>query len=599
MAGGSTVYDVKIQYSLDDKASAALDHLSAKADETAHHVGSIKEGMLALGELFLGKEALAKGKELFIDLNSQMEEMEVKMSTMLEYNMGTPFEEAEVATKKLISGWLKFSEITPMTGIQITDFGTKMSSAVLAVGGSLEDLDRLSRKGSIVGNLLGGKGGLDQAGLQFREALAGNVRKTQLINQQLLGPYLKQQGLSIDNFNALTGSKRLEVMLGAVEKMAGSGGVKAQAKGWEAVISTLEHKIEMLGMKVGDKLFGALKTDVYAINQWLSNHPKELEAFAENFSSALMTGFRAVKDSIMWLVDHKETLMALGAAWGLGKLAGPLGGNAGAGGFAGMGGLLKGFGSASTRSGWNAEAMGKLANGGIDIQSIVQRAGLGIALSHLTNDFSQLHPAIGTFNTGLSAVLMGMSSLPGPIGFVAGALEALFQGLQWIVGKLDSLQADDVKKAGDYLAMSSLFSGQNSANANARTIFRRSQEMGAIDEYGHLKSTKFQQSMLNQASEGKVDLSGKDMSRMAIMAASAIDTLSVKDKWAMMHPGGKPADDPTAGKPTGKAANVNVNIQKIEVASDDPDRFVFGMTKAFEKLNRNRTQAEGTLRRGF
>ncbi len=48
-----------------------------------------------------------------------------------------------------------------------------------------------------------------------------------------------------------------------------------------------------------------------------------------------------------------------------------------------------------------------------------------------------------------------------------------------------------------------------------------------------------------------------------------------------------------------RKANVNVTINKIEVASDDPDRFVLGAISSFEEIVRNPTQAASAVRGGF
>lgn len=53
-------------------------------------------------------------------------------------------------------------------------------------------------------------------------------------------------------------------------------------------------------------------------------------------------------------------------------------------------------------------------------------------------------------------------------------------------------------------------------------------------------------------------------------------------------------DVPAAAPP-----KVDVTINKIEVASDDPDRFVHGMVSSFAEVVRNPTQARDTLRGGF
>lgn len=57
--------------------------------------------------------------------------------------------------------------------------------------------------------------------------------------------------------------------------------------------------------------------------------------------------------------------------------------------------------------------------------------------------------------------------------------------------------------------------------------------------------------------------------------------------------------DPLTNKAKGKkAAKVNVTIQRIEVKSDDPDRFAFGMVDALRSVAKNPTGAAAAIREG-
>jgi len=56
-------------------------------------------------------------------------------------------------------------------------------------------------------------------------------------------------------------------------------------------------------------------------------------------------------------------------------------------------------------------------------------------------------------------------------------------------------------------------------------------------------------------------------------------------------------DSKWGGNATGK--DVNINIQKVEVASSDPDRFIFGLVNMAEQVLKHPTQSQHTIAGGF
>lgn len=557
----STVYDVKIQYSLDDKASAALGHLGAKADEAAHHVSGIVDTLKMMGALFLGGEVLHKGKELFIDLNSELQQMKISMASVMSYNLGTSFDAAADSTERLISGWQKFSEVTTMTGMEVANFGKDMATAVFAVGGSINDLDDITKKGSVIGKLLsaGHAGGLQYAQLEFKELLMGNLRKTEQLNQQLMVPFLRQKGIDEKEWNKLDPSKRLSLFKEAISSPAWQSAIDKQAKSFEGVFSTLEHKVQMLGMEVGKELFGALGKEIEEINQWLNTHPGELEAFAKKFSSALVDGFNAVKSAIKFVVDHKGTFELLGAALLMRGMGGSMGGGAG---LVGMLGPLGGMAP-------NFKAM---AQGGDEF--VAKLGGMTAALSQA---------AVG--------------------------LTMLYAGLQFLAERLDQVHKERVE--GTYTDQA-LIASRTKERAKLESAMASGDRVKALQIASDTVQILSGMGAFNKATGAydeskalaglnKANVFGSTQTAFLAYAREAVDVYAQYHTRPNFSPGFNPGGlDPTKGNaPTGKSTNVAITIHKVEVASDDPDRFVFGLTKAAEKANRNPTQAEAAVRGGF
>lgn len=555
----STVYDVKIQYALDDRAGRGLDALSSKADEAGRHMEALHKGFSRLVELMIGREAFAKGKELFIDFNAQLEQTKISMAAITSYNMGTTFASARTASTGLINDWFKFSESTVLTGKQIVDFGSNVEGAALSAGATLKQVSELAKLGSVVGNVLsaGHAGGLQYVGLEVREALMGNLRKTQMFNMQLLMPYMKSIGKSVDEFNTLSAKKRLEYYMGALKSPAWKAAVDAQANSYEGRLSTLEHKIQIFGAQIGEQLFGALSGQLGEINRWLNEHPKELEAFAEKFSASLMTGFNLVKSVMKTIIDHKDELIGIATVFGALKGAQLLGGAGG--------GILNGI-YALVKSSKAADSSFVTMMG----SAMQAAAGLGTL-------YFAAQSLADYFNNELEREVKGPAA-------ERGAIE-------------DAMK----QRASEKFALGA---ASETATINGQRVARDpyvDMAYGKIVEEVHQLGAYTKEGTLN------VDKLATQLSRDGILgdaqnqfiqfAREAFDRFgNIDSDGSLARRLGLDVSGDIKGRPVGKTGDVNVRIDKIEVASDDPDRFVFGVVKAFEKFNKSPTQAEAALR---
>src|SRR5262245_39344191 len=91
----NTDYLVSLKYSLDDKAAAAaLAGIADKADKAGRHVEGLKNSFShlagAVGLHFVGHEA----KKVFVDFNSELEQMRIQLSTMIQLNFPVTLERA-------------------------------------------------------------------------------------------------------------------------------------------------------------------------------------------------------------------------------------------------------------------------------------------------------------------------------------------------------------------------------------------------------------------------------------------------------------------------------------------------------------------------
>lgn len=600
--GNSTVYDVQIRYGLEDKASAQLENLGRTAERTERHVGSVKEGLRSLAEVFLVKEGLHKAKEWFIDSNSEMEQMKINMAAITSYNLGTPFEKAAKQTDTLIAGWQQFSKSTTLTTKQFVEFGASIEGAVFNAGGGMKQLDDIVKRGAVVSNIIakGHAGGLSYASTELREALSGNLRKTQMLNMQLLGPVMEKEGKSLEQWNTLTTSERMRLYTKAISDPAWNAAIDKQRDSFDGVTSTLKDNFEILARETGEKVFDKMKVSLKEMNQWIDTHPKEIADFTTKVADGLSKAFDLMKGAFEFVVAHKDILIKLGEIWAMGKVTGALGGmggfmsagsNSGQGMIGGMAAFRQNSRDLTSPGLGGAQMNAMYNNGAATAGNVLTGALVGYGLDQLTGD-------LGKTNTALMGFEGAISGLPGPLGLVGQGLLALHSSLKWFAEQYDKNQKVEVEHEGDFLALKDQIK-----RGDAGALYASLKQAGIVKNGEFSPNAFVAYTNMKRHGAGIVgpDFFGgdsKEDSELAGRAAALVANMKDRAARDNYYNAYKAPSDVEKGKKKDKA-NINVTIQKIEVPASDPDRFVHSLVKKFDKLAKNPTQAERTLRGGF
>lgn len=194
--------------------------------------------------------------------------------------------------------------------------------------------------------------------------------------------------------------------------------------------------------------------------------------------------------------------------------------------------------------------------------------------------------------TGLSvsASLGGasMASAAGAAMGVVGALAALYVGAQALAAFLDRWQSKEVIKQGDLGAVQSYIKGGRDNDAMAMYSYAKSN--GLLDAVGDVD--------LKKAASHFHSLG---YARSDILAQQAISLVNSRIAPAYRMNMGSPVEGPQApeAKRESKApAKVDIKIERIEVASDDPDRFAFGLVGAARRAAQRPTESAFSLPQG-
>jgi hypothetical protein len=369
--------------------------------------------------------------------------------------------------------------------------------------------------------------------METEEALMGVLSVRNRCAKKILGSigYLGEEGRS--KYTQLGAYERLmefkRAMGGAwLKDLSG-----AQEKSFEGARTTFIDNAQLAAMRAGKALFEGIKVELNKWNEYLIKNGETIDHIADVVGHKLLQGAISFKNAIQWAAEHWKTIAASYAAMkAAGFLAGAGGGVAGLAGGASGGGI--GFG-------------GKVAAVSL-VASAVYIGGQALADFINESHEAKIERAAATGKGTMDAVLNAMSGLNSP----------------------------------DF----------DSAAKDTRLLRQQLTSSGLADAAGGLNKEAFIQAMKESGSSagrwadilgikgtGGLGSNGDTLDQVANAIARAFDNSVMK--WNMIE-GMQPwrmegvRDAPTPDG-TGKKGDIKVAIQRLEVISDDPDRFAFGL----------------------
>lgn len=597
----TTVYDVAIRYEVEDKASHGLEDISKHAENAERHSVGLKESLVALGELFLVGEAFHKGKELFIDWNREIQNMRIQGAAMLQANdLAKTWDQATNSASKMVDEFNRFAVTSPVTTRELEGMANGVSTAVAQAGGGIKDIVNVTEQGIIAAKAFGVESSM--AALQISEAISRGAH----VRERFTATLIKTQNMTLEEFNKLDPTKRVDLIERALNSPAMKNAAKAFGDSWDGVWSTLQDKVEITFGHAGHQMFMAIAGEVKAINVWLTDNEAKVEQWGAQLGMYLKEGFGVVKSAVQFLVEHKDTLLKVGEVWAASRILGTMGAFSGgsiAGGLPGLASFMGG----SSKMGWLGTP-GQSA--GVSLAGVFG----GAASSVLIAKFLGADKLQSTI-TGLTGAL---STLPGPIGLVGSALNGLVMAIEYAENELDKAHKDQVQKTAEQQAIMgtvreavknayAIDMAENGRNAMTREAGRAQADiiMGKLVEEIHQSGAYTKDAQLDTAKmvsylDG-LGIQGDAQTQYLKLAADALKYFGggqgATPEELYHRLGIRYTDFDADGerRKVKKPTPINVTIQRIEVASEDPDRFAMGLSRSFRKLNQNPTAAVDAL----
>lgn len=624
MAGATTTYKVDIVYDLKGGATKGLREMRTETAKVASGLGGIKSmlGILA------GGFAIHGAKHFLVDFNSEIQRMKIGLATVTAMNLKIPFEQAQRAADRLMVDFQKMSMESPNTTREFVEMANLISSSVLHAGMGLKDLETMTKGAITASNALNVRP--DLMAREIQRMLAGTV----IIRDHAAKQLLASVGIfDFHQFNKKTASERAGITQQAFNSKDIQAAAKAYKDTFAGVTSTLKDNLEIGLGKVGMPLLQAMTGEIKSWLGWVEKNPQMIADMVSKLGGGLKEGFTIVKsiasevvpvfmsamgmikDVFEFVSQHRDVLIQTAKALLIFKGVGMVGGMArGIGG--GVGGL---FGEMTT-------GLKGLVDG---------LKGAGGATS------------LGGLFMSLGGALTGLLGAAGPIAMFGIALYALHG--------IITRETEDEKKRREHAEAVNRTAGDFLKQIeDKKELEDRKKHLGLSDDdpYGGINEKL---KALQLSKDQLIDLGIKEgmiretinpgVSRRMVLTTGggmdlshspALGALSqalfelfkdeAEKERGMFRGVGMPAMAGMFGGANGiggqlgfiehalgsvakekdafdipgaKAADVKVTINKIEVYSDDPDRFVAQAVQSFEDITRNPTQAHEILRGAF
>lgn len=629
----STVYDIRLQYVMEDKATRPMRKLDAQLARTAKSAGGLGRTFRRMAAGVSAYFGIRAGVKHLIGFNANMEQAKIQMAGMIQLSTNMNTAASNTAAVKMVDTLQQKAKASVGTTKDMVDMASMITRPVLAAGLNMEQLANFTASAVVAAKAFGIEAGM--AARDIESAMMGQLRSVDRFSRALLEPmgFVGDEGRKAFNeLGAAARAAKLEEALGgpAIAAMA-----QAQAQSFSGVLSTFQDGLQMWLGSVGKPLFQEITAEIRTWNSWIEKNGDKMADTARAFGKGLVDGFRTVKSVIGFMVDHADLLMTVAKVWATVKIGQKIGGM--------------------------ADTLGHMAGGlarragGLGLMAGMDGAGLatakfGVKLTSTVSKFASFIPAIGLAGLALKGIwdwytsedrarakkineekgeALGKTAVFDPskamttFTRLAGSQQTTDEQMR----RFETLRADRLQSGrtggaqGEELALLQTFKAQAQGMREFyQAISVETQKTGLIEDgnfsmlSGDLMAERIREQMGIGA--GVKGIAGSHAeaniySGLVEMNRALGNSSDRLGDWSSMMKGtflpGSLAEGlrELAGlnKPAAEGGNkkdpeFKVTINRIEVQSDDPDRFVVGLTETVRDAVRNRSSAYETVMEG-
>lgn len=628
-----TVYSVRIKYAVDGRGATGVRGLTNEVRTLGREAGRVTGLFHRMGGAVAGYFGARAATKALLGFNATAQDAKVQIAGMLALAKQTNLSDEAGRAERLYGRLQQRAKELPGSTADYVQMAGMLAQPITDAGLGMKDLEDLTVNATVAAKALGYA--WDLAGRDIDQALRGQFHSTDPFAGKVLGSigYKGEEGRK--RFNELDASQRAAELKRALMQKQWTQLAAAQANTFNGVLSTLQDTIAQFGGKVGAPLFKAITAELKRWNTWLDDNEAKVDAFAQKLADGLVTGFRAVKDAVGYLVDHADTLLMIAKAWAAVKIGNMIGG-----GIAGLGnsigGLLAGGGGAmgfAGKAGLAGQALGfGYAIGTIFNDATGASAALADGLAHMTgkvdattDKYNLLMRSMQSFDEALVDTKQRLKQ--GKVAGAAGTEQAArLQTMEDIAGRQAQvlLEANQISGGvGPFsraemqriaLQRSGLFDDDEIRDAIGKGLI--TYRSSVLDKQDAFRQRREAATITADRAWEQLPADIKEnVDKQTVLANLMIETLRAMptlknqgdfvsaielNRQAVEHALAASGYDPNSPKRgiASKGTNVNVTISRIEVQSDDPDRYAFGLVEAFRDAVKNPSAAVRAIREG-
>jgi hypothetical protein len=196
--GNSTIYDVRLRYQLEGQAERQLQGITRESMRAAQANRDLSSSLREVAALVGAGAAIAKGKELFVGYNAEIEQLRIRMAAMLEQSdLAKTFESATQQAGQLFQEFQKFAITSPVTTKELVEFSAGVAQAVAQAGQGTKAIANITEMGMTAAQAMGFEA--HYAARELSEGLAGTANSRMLFLKQLVG----SQKMTLEEFRKL------------------------------------------------------------------------------------------------------------------------------------------------------------------------------------------------------------------------------------------------------------------------------------------------------------------------------------------------------------------------------------------------------------
>lgn len=554
-----TVYRVITKYQVEDKASRGLGDIARRAQAASVSTGALGASIGRLAGLAAGFFGIRQAAGALVGFNDNMEQTKIAMAGLMQINLGGTFEGQFDTAGRLVTELQQKAKVSTSTTAELVGFLRGTIQPLTAAGAKAKDLAEFTDLAVTAAKAFGDE---SIAELDIQQALTKGIELRDRFGTKLLGVLKMTQ----EEFKKLDPTQRLAKLTEALRHPAIAAMKKAQETSFSGVTSTFVDNLQLMMGGVGKGLFGAITDEVRQWNVWIDKNQETLTRWGRDFSAALMDGFKFVKGTFEFLVEHRDTLLSLAKAWLVFK-----GASMAVGVGKGIVGLLSLFSGGLT----GVIALLPLMASGISMLIDTWSSGSKTTRTQLEQTFGVERPG-----SAKDRVKKGITE-----GFIKGG-EVDFEAINKAAGIGKGTFSRSLTNMNKDPEIEQML-GKGMDDSQARRVL-----MGWFDV---TKGSDTALALNNQA-QALLDLRGVQVEALTelrnIVASASLLTVF----WGEILKAQAVGDKLLAR--FGKKSDVNVNIHRIEVVSDDPDRFAFRFAENIRDTVRHPGAARRTWREG-